>query len=177
MQLCTRPNLGGEDALRFQQLALDRDLNINCVGFNGQTPLLLLCSFNQNKDLCRYLEILLTRRTLDINWKDKDDCNALFNLCLHRRDNPLLELFRLLIGHEINVNSCNHKKWNVLRILCVTYMGNDLIEIIRLLIEHNAKDDKGWAAHFLLMRGFTKDSEVIQILEKAYCNDDDNHTN
>ena len=142
MQLCTRPNLGAEDALRFQQLALDRDLNINCVGFNGQTPLLALCSFNQNKDLCRYLEILLTRRTLDINWKDKDDCNALFNLCLHRRDNPLLELFRLLIGHEINVNSCNHKKWNVLRILCVTYMGNDLIEIIRLLIEHNAKDDK-----------------------------------
>ena len=168
MQLCTRPNLVGEDALRFQELALDKHLNINCIGFNGRTPLLLLCSFNQNKDLCRYLKILLKRSTMDINWKDKNNCNALLNLSLHHRGNPLLKMFRLLIGRGIDLNCCNDKKWNVLRILCVTYNGNDLIEIIRLLVQHNAKDDKGWAAHFLLMRGFTPESEVIHILKRAF---------
>jgi len=141
---------------------------LNCIDAKGRSPLLLLCSFNQSEELHRYIEILLRRNTVDINWKDKTNCNALVNLSLYYKGKTLIDIFRLLISRGIDVNSCSNNQWNTLCILTATYYGKDLIDLIRLLVEHNAKDRKGWAANFLINRGFTGQSEIVKILQHAF---------
>ena len=59
---------------------------------------------------------------------------------------------------------------NCLLILCAEYTGNDLIDVIRLLVEQgridvNACNKNGRkAVDFLLNRGFTQKSEIVQLL-------------
>ncbi len=149
-------------------MALDEGLDLNYIDSKGRSPLLLLCSFNQSEHLQRYIEILLKRNTVDVNWKDNDNCSALINLSLYYKGNGLIDIFRLLISRGIDVNSCNNNQWSALCILAATYIGSNLIEIIRLLVEHNAKDNKGWAAHFLCNRGFTHESEIVKMLQQAF---------
>ena len=104
--------------------------------------------------------------------KASDGSTALLTLCACQHDHPdFMAVLRLLVEHGANVNSRDSQGRNALLIICTEHLSDDLVDRIKFLIENqvdvNARDVNGTKAfNLLIRRGFSKSSEVIELLRR-----------
>jgi ankyrin repeat protein len=94
----------------------------------------------------------------------------LIALCRFYNKENLIDIVRLLIGKNIDVNCRTNKGDNALTLLCQYYKNDNSLGIIRLLIEKNidvnCKDNGGWNALLTVCRYYDKENliEIVQLL-------------
>ena len=168
-------NSRGKQLVEVVQLLLRKGIDINATNFHGWNALHCLCRNFRGDVPSKLLSLvtLLLDEGIDLNAKAPDGSNCLNALCTnfsHRRHKDFFQVLKLLIerGAEVDAKDANGR--NCLLILCAEYTGNDLIDVIRLLVEQgridvNACNKNGRkAVDFLLNRGFTQKSEIVQLL-------------
>ena len=103
----------------FSQLVTDKELDVNCKNSHGHTPLQLLFLRN-NDSLLRCLTVLLLqRKNIDINIKNKEKWNVLHAVCFSYNGEHLLEIVLLLIQNGIDVNATSFIGLDALLCLCL----------------------------------------------------------
>jgi ankyrin repeat protein len=116
---------------------------------------------------------ILLKEGVNIKTKALDGSNVLTALTSnfsHRRHVDFFPVLRLLIEFGADPDAQDANGRNCLLILCAEYTGNDLIDIVRFLVEKgkintSSKNKNGRKAiDFLLNRGFSQKSEVVQLL-------------
>jgi len=119
-------------------LALDPTVDINCVQDSfGRSPLLVLCASNNSDKLWKYVRILMKRKDLLINARDKKSSNALHILCFHYGGQNLLPVIRQLLKRGIHVEAQNEFGCNALLSLLrnPNAQFTNLPEITELLLD------------------------------------------
>ena len=124
------------DLKRLGELAIDIEVDANCTDLEGRSPLLLLCLYSQGIDLCPYVEVLLRRDSVYLDFKDKNGWNALITVCFHYDGPKLLDIVQLLIRHGIGVNETSGYNWTALYAICSNYNGDvpELLDVVQRLI-------------------------------------------
>ena len=181
--MCTRRDLTSSCIQRLDELAKDKEVDLNCTyDESKRTPLLLLCANNQSDSLCQCVELLLENHSIDVNARDKNGSNALHLLCKHYRRTKLFYLAQLLVRRKISViTKETDGGWSPFLHLCAFtptqskeidfYNSFNFKDLIRLLIDSDAKvleavTDTGDTALTLLCRYHTSKNliKIIRLL-------------
>jgi hypothetical protein len=94
----------------------------------------------------------------------------LLALCRFYNKENLIDIVRLLIDKNIDVNSKTNDGWNALHLLSRNYDKENLIDIVRLLIDKNidvnSKTNDGWNAMNFLSRYYDKENliDIVRLL-------------
>jgi len=174
--LCRQTSLSDVDVIRFQQLVTDKHVNIN---FNDpeshDTPMLLLCRFNNSQSLYPCLKLLLTREDLNLNCRTIPHFrNSLMLLCrYYTLENELIDCIRLLIkrGVDCNKKSSLNRDGETALFLLTSYArpSKYLIDVVRLLInEESDFENATKSAEILLNRGHKREADDIFKLIQSY---------
>ena len=129
---------------RLRQLALEKEVDLNCINSISQSPLLLLCKFNISDNLNVCLEILLERNSIDVNNQDRDCWNALLAACYFYENQHLVKIVLLLLQRGININALNAHGCNPLHnLICVnSWNSPNLIEVVTALLDGGINVDE-----------------------------------
>ena len=194
--------LNEEEYRSLEELALDSQVKINCKSEEeDKTPLMLLCSSSNDKtedetdqqliitssgtsaaadqgrhnshSIFKCVDILLRRKDIDVNVKDKEGSNALILLCRDYQGDDLVEVMRLLIRRETR-NDDEHdrikERSTALLNLCQFYEGPSLKGAIRILIDEDngvleAKNNNGDSVLSLLLGRRNDKNSRIDLVE------------
>lgn len=137
MQLCCFFSLDKIQSKRFEELAIDKEVDLNCVDNHHRTPLILLCRFSKSERLPELISILLNRHSIDLNIQDNDQWNALISVCFYYHNQHLVEVVRLLLARGINGKAVTKRGSNALYALCCIHCGDvsNVTEVIRTLLD------------------------------------------
>ena len=143
--MCSRASMNAVAVARLRELVSDTSVNINYKDSAGYTPLNMLCWKNNNYSLKECVEILLQRKDIAVNMKNKEKWNALHHVCRHYKLDNLIDIVRLLIDatpsektNKIKINDRTDNKSNALILLCEANSNlNHLADVAQLLIERN----------------------------------------
>ena len=115
---------------------MDEMVNPNCTDCQGLTPLLFLTWSNKSDSLLNCLQILLQRKDIDVNTRDKSgQWNAIMNVCRHYSGEKLPEIVILLLERGADVDDENT---NALILVCTNYKQEaGLLQLVRLFLRHN----------------------------------------
>ena len=177
--MCVKENLDSNSIQRLDELAKDKEIDLNNQSDElNRTPLLLICTSNQSDSLCQCVESLLENHTIDVNIRDNNNSNALTVLCKHYRRTKLFYLAQVLIRRKINVAiQETDGGWSPLLYLCAFTVtkpeefefqnSSTLKDLMRVLIDSDAKvleavNWKGDTALTLLCR-YHKSRNLIKI--------------
>lgn len=185
MKLCTYESLNESGIVRFRELAMDSEVDVNCINnSNGFTPLLLICSSNRSDSLFDCINILLERNAININVKDQGGWGALSFVCLFNGSNRKLpDIIRLLLDYGIEISTTTSQGWSALSQaeLNLSYYHcsqPNLITIVHQLLERGintldtSSTDKGNRIRILRDKlvfvdlGFTNYDSMVQLLEE-----------
>jgi len=102
--------------VHFRQLALDAEVDVNCINNSqGFTPLLLLCSSNKSDSLFHSIQSLLERSTLNVNARDKEGWGALSYLCLFNDKNSKFpDIIQQLFDKGMEISVTSSQEWETL---------------------------------------------------------------
>ena len=153
MTLCGLKCLNPVELKRFQDLVLDKEVNINYIdpndSENNYSPLLRLCRFNEKEQLLDCVTQLLKAKNKKINdnAKDANGDNALIILCANNNNTNFYEVVKLILENtKIEINHRNLQGDTALFTLCTksNYEGDKLMDIITLLTDKGAtiEEDK-----------------------------------
>ena len=162
MDLCCKKDLNRDERIRLRELAVDKDVDINCVRGKNGPPLLCLCRFNQSLSLFKCLRSLLQNKAIDVNVQTDKHFTALTLLTRYYQLPNLIDCVQLLLDRNINVHFKTGYEKNALHYLAEYYELDNLIEIARLIV---SKMDRfvsaGAAVDMLKKRGFNKESKLL----------------
>jgi len=142
MGFCSRKSLDQAALEHLQTLVDDKDVDINCKSpktFNS--PLLLLCRYNQSQSLYPAIKILLKRKDIHLQHKNIFGHNALSLVSrYYRRQEDMIDIVRLLVvKYRISVTDAKDpSKRNSLILLCQFYSGENLQELVELLLDNGS---------------------------------------
>ena len=185
MKLCTYESLNEAGIVRFRDLTLDAEVDVNCINnSNGFTPLLLVCSSNRSDSLFDCVNSLLERNEININIKDQGGWGVLSFVCLFNGSNRKLpDIIRLLLDYGIEISTATSQGWSALSqaVLNLSYYHcnhPDLITIVHQLLERGihtldtSNSDKCNRIHILREKlvfvdlGFTNYDAMVDLLEE-----------
>ncbi len=143
LEQCAAPNPSKEKI----QLLLEEGVRITCTNENGyqQTPLLCFMgnttAYRQD-DFADILRLLVANED-NVNAVNNDGCNALHLLFRHwnydaewvSTERSLIEIVKLFLAKNIDLNDENNKKDTAICVLCYNYGGQavKLEEILKLM--------------------------------------------
>jgi ankyrin repeat protein len=162
-------------------------------------PLLALCRYYDKENLIDIVRMLIEKKvdpSCEILSKERFSLrvlslypfrikrrNALLILCKYYNKDNLIDIVRMLIEKNIDVNCKTIEGWNALLLLCRYYKNENLIDIVRFLIEKNIDvnciTDDGLNALHLVCEYHKKENliDIVRLLiEKnidVNCKDDD----
>jgi hypothetical protein len=147
-------------------------------------PLLALCRYYDKENLIDIVRMLIEKKVdpsceilskirgsllslYPFRIKGRTGRNALLILCKYYNKDNLIDIVRLLIGKNIDVNCKTNEGSNALNLVCRNYDKENLIDIVRLLIEKNidvnCKDIFGQnALHYVCQ--YYKNENLIDIV-------------
>ena len=174
MGFCSRKSLDQAALEHLQTLANDESVDINCTSpKTSNSPLLLLCRFNQSQSLYQAIKILLKRKDIDRQHKNKFGHNALSLVARYYSNEDIIDIIRLLvIKYPVSVTDVKDKsKRNVLILLCQFYSGENLPELVELLLDNGA-DATSTSPHgnglrnpLILVCTYYRKSNLIDLVE------------
>jgi ankyrin repeat protein len=141
--------LNEANIILFRQLALDADVDVNCINnSNGFTPLLLVCSSNRSDSLFDCINSLLERNTINVNAKDQGGWGVVSFVCLFNGNNRKLpDIIKMLLENGIEMCTATTQGWSALSqaVLNLSYYHcnhPELITIVHKILERgiNALD-------------------------------------
>ena len=168
----------GKKFLKLVALLINHGVDVNKTNNKGWNAILaLLCRPKHKGNVPDLLEIVcaLINAGADLKFACKDGSNVLTALGTNYNTHPdFFAVLRLLIQHGANVNAVGFKKQNILSIICFKYKEEDFVDIVRFLlkcdVETNKRDGLDLKPVDILLgkRGFSKDSEVVRIIQDTY---------
>ena len=170
MVICQKEKLIDQEYGRFQELVLDKKIDINFpVVLTKFTPLLALCRYSKSSYLMRFIKMFLARG--DVNLAATTHCghNALALLCRYYPHGDLMRLIRLLIHHGINCNVLDRNHRPTYLLVCEWYLCEDLLDVARLLlktVDSVNPEAAGKSLTLLRNRGLQHESEILLNLIK-----------
>ena len=138
---------------------LERGFDCNARDCNNQTPLLLACK--NPKASAKVIFLLL--RSADVQHRDKCGRNAIFHAC--RKEEPNLEVIKMLIKQGINVNAKDFRGRTVLE--HAFKKKNFNFEVIELLCKNGADVNASVNGYSLLQKvcsRFFPSKELVRVL-------------
>lgn len=169
--MCCKTSLNDVEVSRFQQLMVDKNININCrKGISG-IPILLLCRHNRSESLYPCLKSILERDDVDLDVTFESN-NTIMLLCrYYPLSNRLLDCIRLLKKRGIDINLKDRYGKTALVILAEFVFGKakSLKDIVVLLI--NEKSDLKCAleaVEILRSRCIRQEAEVLSTIIESY---------
>ena len=173
--MCRQPSLGEAELIHFQQLVADKQVNINFTSNNHNTPILMLCRFNNSRSLYPCLKSLLAREDIDINFiTSTHGRNCLMILCRYcTLEDVLIDCIRLLIKRGVD---CNRKSGSecdsltALRLLSLyAHPSKYLIDVVRLLINDKSDlQDATKSSIILRNRGLIREANILLGIIQSY---------
>jgi len=135
--LCCLFSFNTNQLKRFEELILDKEVDLNSLDNHHRSPLILLCRHLKSERLAEFLSTLFNRCSIDPNIQDNDQWNALISACYYYHNQHLVEVVRLLLARDINVKSVTSRGSNALYALCCIHCGDvpNVTEVIRVLLD------------------------------------------
>ena len=170
--MCSLEVLDEEEISRLQDLVLNvASVDINCTDLTGQTPLMLICQYNQTESYKQCFDTIFKRDDINVLIQNGEGLNALQLLCLCNSENASIQVVKKLVESGINVNNVEMTGNNALHCLCsntsvCVQRCDELIEValflIRCGIDVQAKTHLGDTALTLLFN-YSKKKHLVKM--------------
>lgn len=160
---------------------------VSIVDANGNSPLLLLCRYNQSISLLGCIREMLAKNHyikrkangdatvatgIGVNCQKRKGFNALHLVCMRYDGSKLLDIIELLVERDIDVNRTERSlDRNALQLLFqYNRKGRDLAKIAKLfltmtMINLKHKDTNGWTALHYLCRYYTHQDNLVDLVQ------------
>nr|CAH0103688.1 unnamed protein product [Daphnia galeata] len=176
-----------ENLIDIVRLLIDKNIDVNCKNNEG-TTLLQFCpphrvskiTTKKSTSIAKIKRIQCPCHRLLIDdkenyrrvrlLKNNDGWNAILTVCRYYDKENLIDIVKLLIEKNIDVNCINNDGFNALNLVCQNYKKENLIDIVRLLIEKNIdvnlKNNDGWNALLTVCRYYDKENliDIVKLL-------------
>ena len=165
MELCERESLKPHNLARLRVLVKDFNVSLNCcTPSTCDTPLMLLCRYNQSESLLPSIKALLEQKRIDLALRNSKGHNALTLICRYNQHHSLMDCIRLLVHYNIEVTVTDDYHRNALILLCEFYKGNDLFKCVQFLLncgtDVTVKERYGRRALHFLCQSYKKDDFI-----------------
>ena len=166
-KLCHLKSLNKFQIDRLLQLAVDPEVDVTKkFEATTNTPLLMLCCYNNSESLLPVLKQLLNFQEVSaqLNLTNKYGLNAISFLCLYSSNKATIDCVRLLVnlGIDVNAKVKSSKDTSAIELLCDRYEGGNLVDIARLMLYNKCDlDDASRAVDFLKNRNLRRDADVL----------------